>query len=355
MPLTNADYLANPEPPSPDLVAHFTSLGASPERANRLARFVRGRRIAVSVTKPAWLLAVVCAAWVTYAVWFAFNGVPSTPSFEQMLWPSIGALIIGVVIAIARASGLTTGPFWEPASSIPRELASAPRRAIVPAIRIGGVIGGITFAFIVATAGLMVQDLRDAVWLQRSGVETTGKVIGRRIRSGKSKAYIVHYQYDLGGVVIQNNASVSRSEYEQMTEGTTVPVTYYPANPMVSKPRSRARLVSPMRILAPLFATVGGMLGLWALMTLLMSYAQKQSEAIATRGVAALAQVTKVSGSGASYSYDTNQGVIDARVSFGKQRPAPMPAAGETFVVLYDPDNPRRSMPLAILQDVRFV
>src|SRR5258708_25897533 len=104
MPLTNADYLANPEPPSPDLFAHFTTLGASPERANRLARFVRGRRIGAAVTKPAWLLAVVCAAWVAYAVWFAINGVPSTPSFEQMLWPSIGALIIGSLIALAPAA-----------------------------------------------------------------------------------------------------------------------------------------------------------------------------------------------------------------------------------------------------------
>src|SRR6185369_8802594 len=143
--LTNADYLANAEPPSADLVEHFTRLGASPERAEQLAKFVRQRRFAAAIIKPAWMIAIVLAAWVAYAVWLAFNGSTSTPSFHQMLWPSMGALVAGMVIAIARAVSMTTGPFWEAYSTMPRELASPPRRAIVPRIAIGGMMSGIAF------------------------------------------------------------------------------------------------------------------------------------------------------------------------------------------------------------------
>jgi len=352
--LTNADYLANAEPPSADLVEHFTRLGASPERAERLAKFVRQRRFGAAIIKPAWMIAIVLAAWVAYALWLAFNGSTSTPSFNQMLWPSMGALLAGIVIAIGRAVSLTTGPFWEAYPTMPRELVPAPRRAIVPRIAIGGVMSGVVFAIVVSMTGLMVQDLRNARWLERNGVETTGKIIGRRVRSGKSKTYIVNYQYDVGGVIIQNSAGVDRGEYEVMTEGTTVPVTYYPLDPMISKPRSRSE-ISAMRILTPLLAVGGGIIALVGLMTLLMAYAQGQTAAMATHGVAVLARTTKVDHFAARYSYETNRGVIDAKSSFGKQRPAPMPVAGETYIVLYDPDHPRRSMPLAMLQDVRFV
>jgi hypothetical protein len=32
-----------------------------------------------------------------------------------------------------------------------------------------------------------------------------------------------------------------------------------------------------------------------------------------------------------------------------------MPVEGESYLVLFDPDNPRRSLPIATMQDVRFV
>jgi len=105
----------------------------------------------------------------------------------------------------------------------------------------------------------------------------------------------------------------------------------------------------------PLLAIAGGLVGLVALMTLLMAWAARQSAALATRGVAVLARMDKVDHFGAHYSYRTDQGVIDSKVSFGKQRPAPMPVEGESYLVLFDPDNPRRSLPIATLQDVRFV
>src|SRR4051794_32541170 len=124
MPLTNADYLGSPEPTSPDLIAHYTSLGASPERAKKLAKFVRLSRIRAKLIKPAALLGVVLIAWIAYALSLAFTGSPSAPGFEQMVWPSMGALIVGIVIAICYAAGLTTGPFWEASDSVPRELAS---------------------------------------------------------------------------------------------------------------------------------------------------------------------------------------------------------------------------------------
>ena len=355
MPLTNADYLANPEPASADLVAHFMSLGASRARAEHLAKFIRMCRFRARLFKPAALIGVVFAAWIAYALSLAFRGSPSTPGFEQMLWPSVGALAVGIVIAISRAVALTTGSFWEASDSIPRELASAPRRVVVRRIASGGIFIAVGFALAVATAGLMVRDVRDAAWLQREGVETNGTVISRDVHNGKSKGYFVTYRYTAGGVVMQNTQQVGRREYERMAEGATIPVTYYATQPMISKPRSRAAIGSPARFLAPLAGIAAGMLLIAPFLALVMWYAAKEQEAMATRGVAVLARVTKVHGNAVRYSYDTNQGVIDARIGFGKQRPAPMPAAGETYVVLYDPDNPRRSMPLAMLQDVRFV
>jgi len=355
MPLTNADYLANPQPPSADLVGHFMSLGASRVRAERLAKFVRGRRIGAALVKPAALIGVVFAVWVAWALWLAVNGSQDLPRFETMLWPSIGALIVGIVIAISRASTLTSGFFWEPASSIPRELASAPRRAIVRPMSLGGVFGGIALALAVAVGGLTVHDVRDATMLQREGVETTGTVIDRSVRSGKSKDYIVTYRYTAGGVVLQNSATVGRRDYERMVEGSATPVTYAATRPVISKPRSRAALGGPLRALAPMLGVALGMIALSGFMAILMAYAARQSESIATRGVAVIGRITKVGHAGAHYSYDTSAGVIDARASWGKQKPAPLPVEGETHVILYDPDNPRRSMPLAILQDVRFV
>lgn len=343
MPLTNADYLANP------------ALTPSPERAERLARYVRTRNVGRALIKPAALLALVCAVWVAYALWLAFNGSPSTPPVRVMLWPSIGALIAGMIIAISRALALTTGPFWEAQAAVPRELAATPRRAIVPRMALGGVFGGIAVAFAIAIAGLNVPEVRNASLLQRDGVQTTGTIVHRAIRKGRDTRYLVTYRYTSGGMVLQNTAGVGRSDYESMTEGSTVPVTYSATNPVISVPRPRSEMSGAMKILTPLIAIVGGMLLLGVLMTLLMSYAQQQTEELATRGVAVLARMTKVDHYAAHYSYDTSAGVIDAKTSFGKQRPAPMPVAGETYVVLYDPDNPRRSLPLAMLQDVRFV
>jgi Protein of unknown function (DUF3592) len=355
MPLTNADYLANPQPPSADLVGHFVSLGATRVRAERLAKFVRMRRGGAALIKPAALIAVVFAVWVAYALWLAINGSQDLPAFETMLWPSLGALILGMVIAISRAVGLTSGFFWEPASSIPRELASAPRRAIVRPMPLGGVFGGIALAMTVAVGGLIARDVRDATMLQREGVETTGTVIDRNVRNEKSKKYIVTYRYTAGGVVMQNSATVGRRDYERMVEGSATPVTYAASRPTISKPRSRAALGGPLSALAPMLGIAIGMIMLAGFMTILMAYAARQTESIATRGVAVLGRITKVGHSGAKYSYDTNAGVIDARASWGKQKPAPLPVEGETYVVLYDPDNPRRSMPLAMLQDVRFI
>lgn len=355
MPLTNAEYLASPQPPSSDLIAYFTSLGASRERAERLAKFVRVRKVGRALIKPAALLAVVCLVWVAYALWLAFNAAPSTPRQNQMLWPSIAALILGMIIAISRAAGFTTGPFWESHASIPRELVSAPRRALVPRVPLGGVFAGIGFACAIAIGGLIVPEVYTSSLLQRDGVETSGKIISRSIRKGKSRSYFVTYRYTSGGMVLQNSSRVREPEYDAMTEGTTVPVTYSATNPLISRPRSRAELRGRLELLTPLIAIVGGMMVLGILMTLLMAYAQQQTATIATRGVAVLARMNKVDHYAARYSYDTKLGVIDAKTSFGKQRPAPMPVEGETYVVLYDPDNPRRSLPLAMLQDVQFV
>jgi len=355
MPLTNADYLSNPQPPSSDLVAHYQSLGASPERAKRLAKVVRTRRIAKGLTKPMMLIALGCAVWVAYALVLAADGSPSTPSRIQMLWPAFGAMIAGLIVTIARAVSLTSGMFWEPSKSIPRELATMPRRAIVPRVGIGGIFLGVGFACAVMIGGIIVPEVRNASLLQRNGVETTGTVIGRSVRSGKSKSYIVRYRYRSPEVLFQSSAKVRRSDYERMTEGTTVPVTYDPTNPTISKPISRAELGGVLEALMPLLGITGGIAVLAMLMTMLMSFAQRQSEALVTRGVAVLGRVTQVGGNGARYEYDTPQGVIDARADFGKQRPAPLPVVGETYVFLYDPDNTRRSLPLAAAQDVRFV
>lgn len=353
MPLTNADYLANPAPPSSDLVAHFTSLGASRERAEKLAKFVQVQRVGAAVMKPAALIGLVLALWIVYALWLAMQGSPSTPSFEQMLWPSMGAMIVGIVIAISRAAALTTGPFWEASDSIPRELASAPRRAIVRPFPIGGVMAGVAFAVMVAMSGLLVRDVRDASLLQRDGAEITGKVVSRVIRHGKDTRYIVTYRYSAGGAVMQNSARVTRSQYDGMIEGSEVPVTYVATNPMISKPVAREDIAAKKE-LVPLLAIAAGVVGLVVLMMLLMSRAAKQSEVLATRGVAVLARMDKVDHFAAHYSYRTNQGVIDSKVRFGKQRPAPMPVEGESYLVLFDPDNPRRSIPIAMMQDVRF-
>lgn len=354
MPLTNADYLANPQPPSSDLITHFTSLGASRERAERLVKFIKARKFGRALIKPAALLGVVCLVWVGYALWLAFNASPSTPRAAQMLWPSIAALVLGMIVAISRATGFTSGPFWEAQASIPRELASAPRRALVPRMPLGGVFVLIGVACAIAIGGLTVPEIYTASLLQREGVETTGKIVSRNIRKGKSESYFVTYRYTAGGMVLQNSSRVREPEYDAMTEGTTVPVTYSATNPLVSRPRARAELRGTMELLTPLIAVVGGMIALGILMTLLMAYAQQQTATIATRGVAVLARMNKVDHFAARYSYATNAGVIDAKTSFGKQRPAPMPVEGETYVVLYDPDNPRRSLPLAMLQDVQF-
>src|SRR4051794_13435189 len=185
MPLTNADYLANPQPPSSDLIAHFTALGASRERAERLAKFVKVRNVGRALTKPAALLGVVCLVWVVYALWLAFNASPSTPRQDQMLWPSIAALILGMIIAISRAVGFTTGPFWEAQASIPGELAPAPRRAIVRRVPLGGVFAGIGAACAIAIGGLTVPEVYTSSLLQRDGVETTGKIISRSVRKEK--------------------------------------------------------------------------------------------------------------------------------------------------------------------------
>jgi hypothetical protein len=354
MPLTNADYLANPAPPSSDLIAHFTSLGASRERAEKLAKFVRAQRFGKTVLKPAALIGLALVLWIVYALWLALQGSLSTPSFERMLWPSLGAMIIGIAIAISRAVSLTSGPFWEASSSIPRELASAPRRAIVRPLPLGGVMAGVGFAVTVAVAGLLAGDVRDAVLLQNNGVETTGTVISRVIRPGKDKHYMVTYRYTAGGAVMQNSARVNRSEYDGMTEGSEVPVTYVATNPMISRPVARNGITTK-KAFTPLLAIAGGMLGFVVFMTLLMSWAAKQSAVLAMRGIAVLARMDRVDHFAAHYSYRTNQGVIDSKVSFGKQRPAPMPVEGESYLVLFDPDNPRRSLPIATMQDVRFV
>jgi hypothetical protein len=351
--VTNADFLSlAASTPSEDLPQRFRSLGCSPERAARLARFLRWRRKAKFAIRPATFILVLAAAWIAWALTLAITASPSTPSQHDMLVPSIAAMVAGFVIAIVRAVTLTTGIEWEPMDRVPRELASTPRRAFVPHVPLASTIAASIAAILVGLAGFSVDDIRDAQWLQRYGTETTGQVVRRDVvHGGKSTRYTISYAYGNGPLHFQKRATVSRAEYDAMTEGAPVPVTYDPLHPLVSEPRPRNALRGRWRPLLPIAILGGTFAVILSALALMTRQVQRQNELLATRGVAALARVTKYSGGTVRYEFEGGEG----RMAFGKRRPARLPVAGETFVVLRDPDNARRSVPLAALQDVRFV
>jgi hypothetical protein len=364
--LTNADYLQaatrsprpagrGEEPGVRSAIADaFISLGASPERAKRLARVLWLQRKAKYVIRPALAIAALAGVWILYALYLALSGSPSTPGLREMLWPSIAAFAAGLILAIARSSTMTTGIEWEPADAIPRELRATPRRAYVAQPPLASTIGTTFFIILLAIIGLAVPEIRNAAWLQRNGVETEGRVVRRTVSSGKGTRHSVTYSYSAGGVRLQVPATVSRDEYQRMTEGTAVPVTYDPLHPFVSEPRSRNGLRRIARQLIPLAITGVVFAGVILLLAVITASMQKQTSLIATRGVATLGRVTGVSRSGLDYEYDTPLGTEKGRFSYNKQRPSQTPKVGETFVVLCLPDERRRAMPLAALQDVLF-
>jgi hypothetical protein len=341
--VTNADYVAlAEESSSADLIPRLTSLGASRDRAQRLSRFIRWRRKAKFVIRPAIVIVVMAALWIGWSFWLAVNGA----MVQDLMFPSIAVIIAGGAIAITRAAQMTTGIDWEPMDAIPRALATTPRRVVVPEMPIASTIAASLLAMLIGIAGLAVPQIRDAQLLRRNGIEMKGKVVGRHIQRGRSKQYYVMYSYGSPEVHFQKRAKVSRAEYERMTEGSEVPVTFDPTHPLVSEPRSHTELRGQWQPLAPIVILL--------LVSILTRNARNQTEVLATRGVATLGRVTRFAGGSVRYEFTTSQGPVEGRMLFGKRKPARLPVEGETFVVFYDPDNPRRSMPLAGMQDVRF-
>ncbi len=76
----------------------------------------------------------------------------------------------------------------------------------------------------------VVDNTNQLVALRDRGVDPGAKVTSKRILSGKSKTYEVSYDFKVNGFLGWGTTSVSKTQYEELTEGAPITITVLPDN-----------------------------------------------------------------------------------------------------------------------------
>jgi hypothetical protein len=187
-----------------------------------------------------------------------------------------------------------------------------------------------------------VRDRTLAEIIDKEAVPVSAVVSGLTRTQGKSPRYTVNYGYEAGGRLRHGRATVSRSYWETLKVGSTFTVRYLPAEPGRSWLRGREPgtpfWAGPALALSMI---VAGMFP-WA--------AIRKQWMLLAEGRPAQAQVTSFkrvrSQHGTRYHVKYEFQLMSGATRTGRyQSQKSPPAKGTTIQVVYNPDQPERSMP----------
>ena len=351
--ITTADWLRYIESLGPtdaeSLRVRLETAGADPARASFLVSVWRVQTNARRVTMVAAAMLAIGLGAAAHQWWLALQG-------ERIGHEPRDIYIVTAVIAVAAfalllGSALQLSPPLDLSyREIPAGLGPPPRNVAIRRKR-GASIGlGIAIvSFIVAPFTIAVIEVRNRVLLRDHGVETTGRVTETYVTAGSkgSKNYHVAYEFEQGHGTI----SVGSRQYGSYHSGDSIPVTYLPSNPDVNEGRHRADILRGPGMSDPL--TIGVLFYIVAIaffVVMLASMQDKRRLRLAERGVAVVAEVTGLSMQSVNYRFDDREG----RFRWAKRKVRERPSQGQPLVILYDPENPKRNMPLGALGDVEF-
>jgi hypothetical protein len=180
--------------------------------------------------------------------------------------------------------------------------------------------------------------------LRMRGAETTGIVTNKRSRLGTTTHYYIRYEFRISIRTIESSARVSEERWDALRVGDSIPVTYLPRLPQSSLPVAR-RDLSLENVFGEAPTWQFGLATLLLLVLIvLMNRIRRRQVRLLRNGNAVIATVTAINGQRVEYSFDTPSGLITSRWSY-RGSVLPKPAAGDTFAILYDPDNPNMNGP----------
>jgi hypothetical protein len=299
-------------------------------------------------------LTLFAVAALVASIILALLGSRLAPTWLQSMALSFAGMtgVLLVVIGTVRdiqADATQSRVTWRTATAVPYEAGVAQRGALV--LRPGPPLGVFAVAvvgfFALMTVFVAYPDARIRGALRRHGVETAGTVRGKRTYERKQTYYYIDYDYRVTGATIQRSANVSKGRWQTLKVGDPLRVTYSPRVPEISLPIARAALtltdvVNPMFILLT-FGAACAMLS----MTLLSRRLRLRTERIWRDGEATLATVTAVSGPRVKYTFDAHGERITAVLLYNSAA-VPKPAAGDSFVVIFNSARPNESLVFSV-------
>jgi hypothetical protein len=343
-------------------VASLVAGGIDRARAEQLDRAARSlwarqvRTVGAGLVAAGALVALAARQLAPGALW-----PPGAGTLTAMFLAILG---VATVIAGDRFAVTVRRPSDAPVPTMdPHKLAShrfeaelqapPPRPISSPPLAYALVALILLMAGVLTIVGWRIESrhLRFLDALRRDGVETTGRVISRHTRSGKSTAYYVDYEYRVGRVSYRGSWN-SRRDYERMTIGTEVPVTYLPGRPDASRAMRKADLTDAnlSRDRNQWF----GIIAIAFLPALLLPIGARKFRRLAANGLAAPGVIlgTTPRGKLVELTYALEDG-LPRTVAIPKRLASPL-VPGDTISVLVDPGDRSKSLPyLSIIRYVR--
>ena len=277
---------------------------------------------------------------------------PRAPRWLDVFIPTYTA-VIGAFLVLMTSLQKRPAIEWASAAEVPPHLVATPRqvestglsrRLILTA---GAVLTGITLNM---PSGFYPH-FREWGALRNRGVETTG-VVSRRVtvRSSATVHYL-HYRFKAGRWFVENADDVPAATFREVTEGDQIPVTYLQRRPSVALAMRKSELTWGyllgeywyllMFLAAPLFFVPA--------LFVLLRRVESSMMRIAREGRAVVARVVDANRSRIVYEFDGGAGAA----MIARRKIIGTPKVGDGIVVLHDVENPRQTLALIAMDEIR--
>ena len=276
-----------------------------------------------------------------YAMTWLHFFVPLYASLASMLPAWIGAA------RDSKAARLRMRPEWTTATAVPPDAEITARRVLKPIdMRPLAVLTVVpVLMFLALPLGILYPKAQRWGALRTRGAETTGVVTNKRSHLGQNTTFFyLDYEFRNGILTIPGSARVPEERWSPLHVGDSVPVTYLPSFPRISQPNARPDLSLTNVFEGALMVPLAGIVVLFFALIALTTRLQKRQLHLLRNGKAIIASVTAIRGPRVDYSFDTPSGIVTGRC-FYRGSALPYPDTGDQFVVLYDTERPKRSIP----------
>ncbi|MGA9672603.1 MAG: hypothetical protein WBQ94_25530 [Terracidiphilus sp.] len=235
------------------------------------------------------------------------------------------------------------------AATIPSELNWPPPRRVrsSPAgLRWAYLATGVVTLALAATSWVAMMGVhlfQNRAALRSEGIEATGLVTGFSYAGKRNGILVVQYSFAIYGISFTGKADVPKQLEQGVQKSTTIPICYLPAKPEVNHPIAWEE--SPEYWVCFLFISPMMITVYFGIMMLLSDHKERR---LLAEGLPAIATITESHLYGSSraqrywrYEFRTRDGDIHTGIiPFDDSQ-----QVGESFCVIYLPQNPRRNLP----------